>query len=158
MRSLSPKRISWLAMRVVLVDDRHAAELEQAQQRLAGVQVLAAVDEVVRHEQHLRGDQAVAGRAMRLYVPISRLWPAAEIACSVGMSVGRAGSPSAATPAATAPDDTSTTSWPVGAQRGELIAQRVDDVGVDHAAVVGDRRRADLGDRAASAPPAGTRS
>ena len=29
---------------VVLVDDGHAAEVEQAQQRLAGVQVLPAVD------------------------------------------------------------------------------------------------------------------
>ena len=38
---------------VVLVDDGHGAELEQARERLAGVEVLAAVDEVVRHEQHL---------------------------------------------------------------------------------------------------------
>ena len=51
---------------VVLVDDRHAAELEQADERLAGVEVLAAVDEVVRVEQHLRADHAVVARAMSL--------------------------------------------------------------------------------------------
>ncbi len=46
--------------RVVLVDHRHAAELEQPHEGLAGVQVLLAVDEVVRVEQRLGGDDAVA--------------------------------------------------------------------------------------------------
>ena len=55
--------------RVVLVDDRDAAELEQTGQRAAGVQVLAAVDEVVRHEQHLPGDEAVLGEAARCSAP-----------------------------------------------------------------------------------------
>ena len=45
--------------RVVLVDDRDAPELDETQQRLAGVQVLAAIDEVVRHQQHLRRDQTM---------------------------------------------------------------------------------------------------
>ena len=44
---------------IVLVDHRHAAELEQPDQRPAGVQVLGAVDEVVRIDQHLRPDQPV---------------------------------------------------------------------------------------------------
>ena len=44
---------------VVLVDDGHGAELEQPRERLAGVEVLAALDEVVRNEQHLRGHQPV---------------------------------------------------------------------------------------------------
>ncbi len=43
--------------RVVLVDDRDAAQFDQSQQRLAGVQILPAVDEIVGHEQHLRGDE-----------------------------------------------------------------------------------------------------
>ncbi len=44
---------------VVLVHDRDHAELEQAHQRLPGVQVLTALDEVVRDEQHLRGHETV---------------------------------------------------------------------------------------------------
>ena len=44
---------------VVLVDDRHHAEVEQAPQRLARVQVLRAHAEVVRREQHLAGDEPV---------------------------------------------------------------------------------------------------
>ena len=44
---------------VVLVDDRHRTELEQAGQGVAGVQVLAAVDEVVRDEQRLGRHQPV---------------------------------------------------------------------------------------------------
>ena len=40
-------------------------------QRLAGVQVLAAIDEVVRHQQHLRGDQTVRAseRVVRPHQP-----------------------------------------------------------------------------------------
>ena len=42
---------------VVLVDDRHDAEVEEAPHRLARVQVLASVAKVVRHEEHLAGEQ-----------------------------------------------------------------------------------------------------
>ena len=45
---------------VVLVDDRHHAEVEQHPQGLAGVQVLLAVDEVEGRQQHLAADQPVA--------------------------------------------------------------------------------------------------
>ena len=98
--------------RVVLVDDRDAAELDQPQQRLAGVQVLAAIDEVVRHEQHLRGDETDGGRATGCTCSISRLCPAAEIACSVGMSVGRADSPARRRRPTPRPTTTRITSWP----------------------------------------------
>ena len=98
--------------RVVLVDDRDAPQLEQPDEGLSCVQVLAPVDEVVRHEQHLGGHRAPCDRGERLYTSISRLCPAADKACSVGMSAGRAGRPSAATPADTAPELTTTTSWP----------------------------------------------
>ena len=42
-RSLSPNRISSVAIGVVLVDDRHDAELQQMLHRGAGIQVAAAV-------------------------------------------------------------------------------------------------------------------
>ena len=45
--------------RVVLVDHRDDTQLEQASERLAGVQVLAAVDEVEGGQQHLAGRQSV---------------------------------------------------------------------------------------------------
>ena len=50
---------------VVLVHDRHHAEVEQAGQRLAGVQVLLAVHEVERREQHLAADELVPRRRCR---------------------------------------------------------------------------------------------
>ena len=43
---------------VVLVDDGHDAEVEEAGQRLAGVEVLGALPEVVGGEEHLAGDEA----------------------------------------------------------------------------------------------------
>ena len=73
------------------------------------------------------------------------------------MSVGRAVSPSAATPAATAPDDTTIDLVAVGAQLGDLAGQLGDRRVVDRAAVVGDRRRPDLDDDAHVRSP-GTRS
>ena len=44
---------------VVLVDDRHDAEVEEAPQRLARVEVLRAHAEVVGREQHLAREQPV---------------------------------------------------------------------------------------------------
>ena len=44
---------------VVLVDHRHHAEVDEVAQRPAGVQVLRAVDEVERCQQHLPGQRAV---------------------------------------------------------------------------------------------------
>ncbi len=57
---------------VVLVDDRHAAQLEQAGEGLAGVQVLLTVGEVVRYEQHLRPDADRGGRVRGCTASISR--------------------------------------------------------------------------------------
>ena len=62
------------------------------------------------------------------------------------MSVGRAARPSAATPAATAPDDTTITSWPPARSAGDLVGELGDCAGVDRTPLVGDRRRADLRD------------
>ena len=97
---------------VVLVDDGHHAELEQALERLAGVQVLLAVDEVEWREQDLAGDQVVRGQGLvvDLHQPV---WPTAEIACSVGRSVGRVPPrPSAGQSGRDRPEVTTTTRWP----------------------------------------------
>ena len=98
---------------VVLVHDRHDAELEQALHRLAGVEVLRPVAEVVRGEQHLARRRGRARRAVAPSRSISRGWPTAARACSVPMSV-RAGRPARppAGPARSRRSDTSTTWWP----------------------------------------------
>ena len=72
---------------VVLVDHGNDTEFEQARQRLARVEVLRALAEVVRREQYLPGDQVVRGEqgANR---SISRGCPTAATACSVPMSRG----------------------------------------------------------------------
>ena len=49
---------------VVLVDDRDGAEGEQPRQRAAGVEVLPAIDEVMRDEQRLGGHEAVRGEGV----------------------------------------------------------------------------------------------
>ena len=56
---------------VVFVDDRHDAEIEQPPERLPCVQILRALREVVRREQHLAGDQVVTrqNRAHALHEP-----------------------------------------------------------------------------------------
>ena len=65
---------------------------------------------------------------------MSRLCPAADSAWSVGRSWGRARRrPRAATPAATAPEVTSTTRWPAAAQGDDLVAQLHDGGDVDDA-------------------------
>ena len=50
--------------RVVLVDHRDHAEFEQAPERLAGVQVLAAVDEVEGGQEDLAGGQPVGAEGV----------------------------------------------------------------------------------------------
>ena len=124
---------------VVLVDDRHAAELEQPGQRSAGVEVLAPAHEVVRDEEHLRGDDAVTDRARRGRAPSAGVCPAAASACNVAMSAGRAVRPSAATPADTAPDDDDEDLVTVGPQGGDLLAQPRDRAMVDHTPLVRER-------------------
>ena len=109
--------------RVVLVDHRHAAELEQADERLAGVQVLAAVDEVVRAPGAPGAATAPCSARERIHVAIMRGWPSAASACRVGRSAGRWSRPSAATPADTAPELTTTTWWPCRAHVRHLLAQ-----------------------------------
>ena len=54
---------------VVLVDHRDDTELEQPTERLAGVEVLRPVPEVVGREQHLSGDEVVLSRGSRRCAP-----------------------------------------------------------------------------------------
>ena len=61
MRSLSPKRISSSAMASFSLTTGTTPSSSRRRERAPGVQVLAAVDEVERGEQHLAGDQAVGG-------------------------------------------------------------------------------------------------
>jgi hypothetical protein len=73
------------------------------------MQVLDPVDEVVRVEQHLGADEAVAEQLL-----VVGLDEAALPGCRDRLQCDHVGrpdaNPSAATPAATAPDDTTTTS------------------------------------------------
>ena len=130
---------------VVLVDDGHGAELEQSRERLAGVEVLPALDEVVRNEQHLGGHQAVRredvvvgahqaalpGRGKRLQRRgVGRALLQPERGDTRGHRAG-------------AHDDDVVA---VDAQLRHLTTELLDGCGVDDSDVVGERRRADLGD------------
>ena len=121
---------------VVLVHDGHHAELEQARRVPAGVQVLAAVDEVERRQQHLPGHQPVAA-ARSIVVDADQpgladpppRWPAT--------SPDRPGrspehQPSAGCPAAMAPLVTITTwspffRWAATSAHSLAMASRGDD-------------------------------
>ena len=59
-RSLSPKRISDRRHRVVLVDDRHGAQLQQGVDGGAGVEMPAALLGIVERQQDLRHGDVVA--------------------------------------------------------------------------------------------------
>jgi hypothetical protein len=60
-----------------------------------------------------------------------RLCPAAASACSVGVSVGRSFSPRHGDSADTAPELTTTTSWPSTRQLRHLPTELLDGCGVD---------------------------
>ena len=133
--------------RVVLVDDRHAAELEQPHERLAGVQVLLAVDEVVRVEQHLRGDDAVAAE---LGVP--HLHQPALAGRRQRLQRGHVGRPGRQPECRDAGGHRSRRDHEHLVARlahgDDLVAQLGDRAAVDRAVLVRQRRRADLGDDA----------
>ena len=50
--------------RIIFVDDWHTTEFQQPTERLAGVQVLGPIDEVMRVEQHLSADQTECGKLL----------------------------------------------------------------------------------------------
>ena len=77
---------------------------------------------------------------------MSRCWPTADTAWSVARSVGRGPPPSAAQPAAIAPELTSTTLWP--APRSSATSAHSFSIAAASTPppALGDRRRPDLDD------------
>ena len=140
---------------VVLVDHRDDAELEQPLQRAAGVEVLRPDDEVERAPAAPARPPARGGERRGRRRAMSRLWPTAETACRVRASRGRRSPPSprAGRPAAMAPDVTATTWWPSARSPASSAHERLDGATRRSALVVGDRRRADLGDDDHQSPP-----
>ncbi len=96
--------------RVVLVHDRHRAELEQRGQRAAGVDVRRAVADVRSREQYL--GRGPSGASASSHAAWSRAWPSAEAAWSRATFRGRRSRPSRGSPSAIAPDETTQTGSP----------------------------------------------
>ena len=137
---------------VVLVDHRHTTQLQQP------------IDGVARGGRYWVRSAKSCGSSRtwaptmpwransRLYASTRRLWPAAEIACSVCMSVGRAARPSAATPAAR-PRRHHDHLMATGAERCHLVGELGQRPGIDGATLIGDRRGADLCDHSHDSDP-----
>ena len=106
--------------RVVLVDDRQHAELEQLGEGLVGVAVVRAPGHVVDGEQHLAGDQAVPGELLGVAVHQQPLADRRRGLLGGERPRAAASGRAAPGPAAIAPEETSTTSTPLrpgGGQR-----------------------------------------
>ena len=130
--------------RVVLVHDRQHAERQQPLQGPLGVAVVAAPGQVVGGQQHLPdGDARGRRRRRRRSAPAAagRRWPRPA---AVARSRGRPVSASGASPAAIAPEETSTTCASGGraARRGRRPARAAG--GVQPAGQRGQRGGADL--------------
>ena len=129
---------------VVLVDDRHAAQLEQAGEGLAGVEVLAAVDEVLGSSSTCAPTSAVVAEDVVVDLHEAALAGGRQRLerGQVGRAGGEAEGGHARRHGAARHD-----ARPVagGAQGDHLLAQLHDGAEVDDAALVGERRRADLG-------------
>ena len=130
--------------RVVLVDDRHTAELEQPDQGLARMQVLTPVHEIVRHEQRLAGDETVPTELGRVDLHELRLARRSKrLQCGhVGGSARKAECRDSGRHRTRGDDEHLVTG---SAQRGRLVAQACNRSAVDDPALVGERRRSDLG-------------
>ena len=132
--------------RVVLVDHRNAARAPAAGpgsdgRAGTGSDRRSRADRAAPAPRRGRGGRTGRCRPRRAG---SARRPRPPAACV--MSVGRAARPTATTPAATAPDETTITWWPARRRTATSSHSFGDRGDVDHAAVVGDRRRADLGD------------
>ena len=134
--------------RVVLVHDRDGAELEEARERLAGVEVLTALDEVVRDEQHLCGNEAVRGEDV-----VVRAHEPALSGRGQGLERrqvdGPLGEPEGGDPGRHCARRHDDHVVPVDAELRDFVTELLDRPDVDRAGAVGDRRRADLRDDAA---------
>ena len=131
--------------RVVLVHDWHGAELEEAGERLSGVEVLTALDEVVRHEQHLCGNQAVSGEnvVVRAHEPALAGRGEGLERRQIDGSLGETQGGDPCRHRARRHDDHVVA---VDAELCDLVTELLDRLNIDRAGAVRDRRRADLRD------------
>ena len=132
--------------RVVLVHDREHAEVEQALQRLAGVQVLAAVHEVVRREQHLAADDVVRREDRVQPLDEARLADRGERLQRADVG-GPRREPERGHAGRDRAGEHEHDAVPRGVRGREVAAQLQDRGVVEITALVGDRRRPDLHDR-----------
>ena len=100
---------------VVLVDDRDHAEVDQVAQRPPRVQVLGAVHEVERRQQHLAGQHAVGIEAVLPQAHQAVLADGRDGLEHGGVRRALLAPVERAQPAAMAPEVTTTTVWPAGA-------------------------------------------
>ena len=132
--------------RVVLVDHRHDAPVEQPPQRPARVEVVAARAHVEERQQHLRARHAAARAAARRRrgraCPDRRRWRPA----GPRSRVGRTPRPMISIPRAIAPLVTTTTSSPAPWRAATSSQIERSDVGAQAAGVVGDDARSELDD------------
>jgi hypothetical protein len=129
--------------RVVLVHHRHAAELEQPLQRAARVEVLPPIDEVVRHQEHLRAHRIVTFEGSVPCVHHTALTGSGQ-----GLQRRRVGGSGSQTECVHASAHRARRHdhhlVPVTLHRTDLFGQRPDHRLVDHAEFIGERRRPDL--------------
>ncbi len=132
---------------VVLVDDGYDPELEQAPQSAPRLEVLASLHEVERGDEHLAGDQIVAGElvAVHLHQPAlahrGHRLQGDRVTRPLRATQTERGKPRADR---TAADDHDLVTH--RHRRGDLTAELGDRVACDLTVFVGDRRRADLDD------------
>ncbi|EON24810.1 phosphoglucomutase/phosphomannomutase [Nocardioides sp. CF8] len=131
--------------RVVLVDDRQDAELEQLGERLVGVAVVGAPDDVVHREEHLPGDEVVAGELLLVAVREESLPDRGRRLLggerARALRQAQRGQPGGDRPGRDQHDLGS-----AGTHRGEHVDEPAHARRVDPAGRRGQRRRADLDD------------
>jgi hypothetical protein len=133
--------------RVVLVDDRHGAPLQQARDGLACVEIAAALLGVLQVTRICPASMP-RRRAHSDHMRASAIWPTAAAACCLPASARRAAVSARLRPSAIEPDETTSTSRARLVQGGDIGASaashsRARRRGIDQ------QRRADLDDDAA---------
>jgi hypothetical protein len=150
-RSLSPKRISSVATLSFSLITGTTPSAEQPVERRGGVEITAAILEIVERHQHLRGGEPLApsnrprhatgdlpGRGGRL-----RILQAGAPAL---------GEPSRRAPSAIAPDETIATCCPARVTFGDVGDNPDKPVTPNRAIRIDEQRRADLDDQARTGP------
>lgn len=137
---------------VVLVDDRDDAEGQESQDRLAGMEVLAPIDEVVWVEEHLSADESVA-RQCRV-VDLHEVALADGCDCLQGRQIARSDPEiERADTGSDRPGGHHDHLVTRGSGERDLVAQRLHRRVADMARVVGQRGGSDLDDGAHQRSP-----